>query len=93
MATTAASTAPIRAAWGMVPTRASGTRATQQLALRARAPRGNGGFAVSVRSAEISGTEARIFAGVGVVADSDPQAELSETRSKFQAMLGALIRP
>ncbi len=54
---------------------------------------GNGGFAVSVRSAEISGTEARIFAGVGVVGDSDPAAELAETRSKFQAMLGALIRP
>ena len=54
---------------------------------------GNGGFAVSVRSASISGTEARIFAGVGVVGDSDPAAELAETRSKFQAMLGALIRP
>lgn len=54
---------------------------------------GNGGFAVSVRSAEISGTTARIFAGVGVVAESDPAAELAETRSKFQAMLGALIRP
>lgn len=54
---------------------------------------GNGGFAVSVRSAEISGSEARIFAGVGVVADSDPAAELAETRAKFQAMLGALIRP
>lgn len=54
---------------------------------------GNGGFAVSVRSAEISGTQARIFAGVGVVGDSDPAAELAETRSKFQAMLGALIRP
>ena len=54
---------------------------------------GNGGFAVSVRSAEINGNEARIFAGVGVVGDSDPAAELAETRSKFQAMLGALIRP
>lgn len=54
---------------------------------------GNGGFAVSVRSAEIAGTQARIFAGVGVVDDSDPAAELAETRSKFQAMLGALIRP
>jgi menaquinone-specific isochorismate synthase len=54
---------------------------------------GNGAFAVSVRSAELRGTEARIFAGVGVVGDSDPAAELAETRSKFQAMLGALIRP
>lgn len=54
---------------------------------------GNGGFAVGLRSAEISGTKAKIFAGVGVVGDSDPAAELAETRSKFQAMLGALIRP
>jgi menaquinone-specific isochorismate synthase len=34
-----------------------------------------------------------VFAGVGVVADSDPEAELAETRAKFQAMLAALIRP
>ena len=54
---------------------------------------GNGSFAVSVRSAEIDGTTAKVFAGVGVVAESDPEAELAETRSKFQAMLGALIRP
>jgi menaquinone-specific isochorismate synthase len=54
---------------------------------------GNGEFAVGVRSAEISGTEARLFAGVGVVADSDPEAELDETRVKLEAMLGALVRP
>ncbi len=54
---------------------------------------GNGSFAVGLRSAEIVGSMARLFAGVGVVADSDPAAELAETRSKFQAMLGALIRP
>jgi menaquinone-specific isochorismate synthase len=54
---------------------------------------GNGEFAVGVRSAEIAGNEARLFAGVGVVADSEPDAELEETRVKLQAMLGALIRP
>ncbi len=54
---------------------------------------GNGGFAVGIRSAQISGCEARLFAGVGVVDESDPEAELAETRSKFRAMLGALIRP
>lgn len=54
---------------------------------------GNGAFAVGIRSAEISGNEATLFAGVGVVADSDPAAELAETRQKFQAMLSALIRP
>ncbi len=59
---------------------------------------GNGAFAVSVRSAqfgrEVAGpSEAHVFAGVGVVGDSDPASELAETRSKFQAILGALLRP
>lgn len=54
---------------------------------------GNGAFAVGIRSAQIVGSDARLFAGVGVVADSNPEAELAETRSKFRAMLGALVRP
>jgi anthranilate/para-aminobenzoate synthase component I len=54
---------------------------------------GNGVWAVGIRSAEISGHTARIFAGVGVVADSDPATELAETRAKLQSMLGAVIRP
>lgn len=54
---------------------------------------GNGEFAVGLRSGHISGNTARVWAGVGVVADSDPEAELAETRAKFQAMLGALVRP
>jgi isochorismate synthase len=54
---------------------------------------GNGEWAVGIRSAELDGTRARVFAGVGVVADSDPDAELAETRAKFQALLGAIIRP
>jgi menaquinone-specific isochorismate synthase len=54
---------------------------------------GNGEFAVGLRSAEVIGAEARLFAGVGVVADSDPDAELDETRVKLEAMLGALVRP
>ncbi len=54
---------------------------------------GNGAFAVAIRSAQIDGLVTRFFAGVGVVADSDPEAELAETRTKFRAMLGALLRP
>lgn len=54
---------------------------------------GNGEFAVAIRSGQITGNEARVWAGVGVIAESDPEAELAETRSKFQAMLGALVRP
>ena len=37
--------------------------------------------------------QARLTAGGGIVADSDPLAELAETQAKFQAMLSALIRP
>jgi isochorismate synthase len=55
--------------------------------------RGNGEWAVGIRSAELDGTDIRLFAGVGVVADSDPDAELAETRAKFQAMLSAVVRP
>ncbi|MFZ4667874.1 MAG: isochorismate synthase [Microthrixaceae bacterium] len=54
--------------------------------------RGNGEFAVGIRSAELDGRTARVFAGVGVVSDSDPQSELDETRAKAQAVLSALSR-
>ena len=54
---------------------------------------GNGTWAVGIRSAELQGRTARVFAGVGVVADSVPASELAETRAKMQALLGALIRP
>jgi menaquinone-specific isochorismate synthase len=55
--------------------------------------RGDGEWAVAVRSAEIGHTSARLFAGVGVVADSDPATELAETQLKLQALLAAVVRP
>lgn len=54
---------------------------------------GNGAWAVGIRGALIDGATARVLAGVGVVATSDPVAELAETRAKLQAMLGAIVRP
>jgi menaquinone-specific isochorismate synthase len=54
---------------------------------------GNGQWAVGVRCAEIDGTRALVYAGNGIVADSDPTTELRETRAKLQAMLNALVRP
>lgn len=54
---------------------------------------GNGRFAVAIRCAAIQGRTARLFAGNGLVADSDPTTELAETRAKLQALLGAIIRP
>jgi menaquinone-specific isochorismate synthase len=55
--------------------------------------RGNGTWAVSIRCAELDGSSARVYAGNGIVADSDPETELAETRAKLQAMLSALVRP
>jgi menaquinone-specific isochorismate synthase len=56
---------------------------------------GNGTFAVTIRCAELSEDRrsAHLFAGGGIVADSEPLAELAETQAKFQAMLAAIIRP
>ena len=56
---------------------------------------GNGRWAVTLRCAELSDDRrsARLVAGGGIVAGSDPLAELAETQAKFQAMLSAIIRP
>jgi isochorismate synthase len=54
---------------------------------------GNGTWAVSVRCAEIDGSVARVWAGNGIVPDSDPMTELAETRAKLQALLSAIVRP
>ena len=56
---------------------------------------GQGTFAVTIRCAELSPDRrrARLFAGGGIVAASDPHAELAETQAKFQAMLSAIVRP
>jgi menaquinone-specific isochorismate synthase len=51
---------------------------------------GNGEFAVSIRSGLIQGKEASLFAGCGIVEDSEAESEFSETRIKFRPMLNAL---
>lgn len=55
--------------------------------------RGDGAFLVGIRSAEIDGDRARLFAGVGIVDGSVPDDELAETQLKLQALLAALVRP
>jgi isochorismate synthase EntC len=45
---------------------------------------------VALRCALLDGRDARCYAGVGVVADSDPQAELAETEAKLGALLPVL---
>lgn len=54
---------------------------------------GDGCFVVGIRSAELNGHHARLFAGVGIVAGSDPDEELAETQLKLQALLAAVVRP
>jgi salicylate biosynthesis isochorismate synthase/menaquinone-specific isochorismate synthase len=50
----------------------------------------DGEFCVALRCALLSGSVARCYAGVGVVRDSDPAAELAETEVKLQALLPVL---
>ena len=52
--------------------------------------RGGGEFAVGLRSALVRGDAAWLFAGCGVVADSDPAREYAESRLKLRAMEVAL---
>lgn len=51
---------------------------------------GDGEFAVALRSAVLRGEEAFLFAGGGIVKDSDPELEFTETELKKQALLTAL---
>jgi menaquinone-specific isochorismate synthase len=51
---------------------------------------GNGEWGIALRCAQLSGRRARLFAGCGIVAGSDPSAELAETESKFRPMRMAL---
>jgi salicylate biosynthesis isochorismate synthase/menaquinone-specific isochorismate synthase len=50
----------------------------------------DGEFCVALRCALLSGRIARCYAGVGVVLDSDPAAELAETEVKLGALLPVL---
>jgi len=51
---------------------------------------GDGEFAIALRCALLEGTRAHIFAGAGIVADSQSDLELLETRLKLRPMLELL---
>jgi menaquinone-specific isochorismate synthase len=51
---------------------------------------GNGEFGIALRCAELDGPRARLFAGCGIVAGSDPVAEVAETEVKFLPMRQSL---
>jgi menaquinone-specific isochorismate synthase len=47
-------------------------------------------FAVAIRSALLHKNRAHLYAGCGIVSDSDPESEWNETIMKFQPMTNAL---
>ena len=52
---------------------------------------GDGEFALALRCAQLNGPRARLWAGAGIVAESDPDAEVEETAIKLEAALTALL--
>ncbi|HEU4512168.1 MAG TPA: isochorismate synthase [Nocardioidaceae bacterium] len=51
---------------------------------------GDGEWGIALRSAEVSGRSVRLFAGCGVVASSNPEAELAEAQAKFVPVRDAI---
>ena len=51
---------------------------------------GDGELGVALRCAQLSGSSARLFAGCGLVADSDPDTEVAEAAAKLVAVRDAL---
>jgi len=51
---------------------------------------GDGEWGIALRSGEVSGSTVRLFAGCGIVADSDPTSELAEAQAKFLPVRGSL---
>jgi menaquinone-specific isochorismate synthase len=51
---------------------------------------GDGEWAIALRGAQIKNATLRAFAGGGIVAESEPEAELAETELKFRPIREAL---
>ncbi len=51
---------------------------------------GDGEWGIALRCAEYAGARVRLFAGCGIVSDSDPAAELAEAAAKFVPVRDAL---
>ena len=49
-------------------------------------------FAVAIRSAVSVGHDSMLFAGAGIVADSEPAKEWRETQLKFKPLMDALSK-
>ncbi len=51
---------------------------------------GDGEFAVAIRAGVLDGDHLRLYAGAGIVAGSDPEAEVHETGAKLATMMKAV---
>jgi len=51
---------------------------------------GDGEWGIALRCGEVDGSRVRLFAGCGIVADSDPEAELAESQAKLVPVRDAL---
>ncbi|GAA2969710.1 isochorismate synthase [Actinokineospora diospyrosa] len=51
---------------------------------------GDGQWVLAIRCAQVREREMRLFAGAGIMPDSDPVAELAETEAKLRTLLQAL---
>jgi menaquinone-specific isochorismate synthase len=51
---------------------------------------GDGEWGIALRSAMVTDGGVRLFAGCGIVASSDPEAELAESQAKFVPVRDAL---
>ncbi len=52
---------------------------------------GDGEFALALRCAQLDGASARLWAGAGIVEESEPAAEVAETTAKLDAVLTAML--
>jgi menaquinone-specific isochorismate synthase len=51
---------------------------------------GDGEWGIALRCGKVEGARVRLFAGCGIVADSDPEAELAESQAKLVPVRDAL---
>ncbi len=54
---------------------------------------GDGEWGIALRSGQMTEDGVRLFAGCGIVGDSDPEAELAESQAKFVPVRDALSGP
>lgn len=52
---------------------------------------GDGQCAIALRCAKVKSSQAQLYAGVGIVKDSNPDLEFEETQAKFSVMRDALL--